>query len=167
MFNWCSSIIFLASAYSDILNAIKQGSTNYTQALSDTISLTDLLIKQAAKNLLEQITPSDTLSINKGISKILTETIDLADSIGKRLSRTFSDALTLTDSIAQTLIPYFPRSIGNWILRTLYGRTHTIKDSKKSHILSTTRETYVVQLPQRTFTLSRPRESHIIKLNDT
>lgn len=73
--------------------------TAYTSTLSETITFTDTLLKQATKKLSETITFTDTLL--KQLVRILTETITYTDTlIASRLRfSVLTDTVTFTDTL--------------------------------------------------------------------
>ena len=74
------------------------GGTAYTQTLSDTVTLTDSIIRQAGKVLSDTVTHTE--SIIKQVLRSLTETVAHTDSIEKQTSKPLTETVTHTDSIS-------------------------------------------------------------------
>lgn len=77
--------------------------TNYTQTLTETLSLTATMLKLPSRVLSETLALVDSLI--KTAQKIFTETLALTDSIAKIKiqTKTLSDVLSLTDSMVHTI----------------------------------------------------------------
>ena len=78
--------------------------TVYTQILTETLTITDTIVKGPAKVLSEILTITDTLL--KTPSKIFTETLTLTDSFLKTCKKIVSETLSLTDTLLKTPIKH-------------------------------------------------------------
>ena len=95
------------------------GGIAYVKTLTETISLTEALIKSTKKTFAENISITDLLTKNTKktfsdsinitdtikyiIARTLTETINIADSITKSVTRLISDVLSLSDTIIKVI----------------------------------------------------------------
>lgn len=70
---------------------------NYTQTLSDTVTLTDTVLKQAGKALSDTTTITD--AIVKQAIKVITETITHTDTVIRAMGRTLTDTVTISDTV--------------------------------------------------------------------
>ena len=74
------------------------GSSNWTQSISDSITLSDDLVKSARQTKADTITLSDSQSKSAGI--YLSDSMSISDSIAKALGLGESDTITLSDLIS-------------------------------------------------------------------
>lgn len=108
--------------------------TNYTQTLTETITMTDVILKQVSRvltetitmtatmlrnlvrTLTETITHTDTFASIKIQAKILLETITHADTLIKNLSRTLIETITQTATF--TSVTQYFRTLTETITHT-------------------------------------------------
>jgi hypothetical protein len=74
------------------------GPSNWTQSISDSITLSDDLVKSVGQTKADTITLSDSQSKSAGI--YLSDSISISDSIAKALGLGESDTITLQDLIS-------------------------------------------------------------------
>lgn len=110
-------------------------STLWTQALADTITLSDSLSKHSIGKAL-----ADTITLSDGISRVwhsflsLSDTITISDSVKDTVGKALSDVITVTDSIGMAFgkalsdIITLSDSISNGI-RLVFADTITLSDS--------------------------------------
>lgn len=89
--------------------------TNYYQVCSETLALTDTLLKQPIKTFSETLYLSDTLT-SRITGKIFSETLLLSDTFSKSLSKILNEVLTFTDSIANLKI--IPKTLEETLVLT-------------------------------------------------
>jgi len=85
------------------------------KALSDTVTFTDLYIKNIAKILGDAITFSDTL--NKSFSRLLSEITNLIDTVTPEkvsglITKTLSDTVTMVDTLVKRTSKLFLETVG-------------------------------------------------------
>jgi len=74
-----------------------------SKALSDTVSLSDLIYKAISKSpFIETLSLSDILSIGIAYALTLIDSFSLSDSLVKRVGKSVSDSLSLSDLISRT-----------------------------------------------------------------
>ena len=118
------------------------GGTLHTQTLTETLTLSDTLVKQPRKVLTESITLTDILL--KRIQKVFSETLSLTDLLSAFKTKviTLLETITLTDVLVKmpgkvlsetiTLTDSLNRSISFLLLETL-----NLVDSVNKKILKT------------------------------
>lgn len=77
--------------------------------LTETITMSDSLLKQINKTLSESFSVADTLVRNA--FKVLSESILLSDTLLKRVGRTLSESFTVADTLTRTIGKIFSESI--------------------------------------------------------
>jgi hypothetical protein len=92
--------------------------TSYTQTLSDTVTLTDSLIRNPGKVLVETITHTDTFARLGTFLRSFTETLTHTDTIQKQSQKSLLETVTLTATF-----------IGQLIFTKLFSETVTLTDS--------------------------------------
>ena len=125
----------------------------YTATFNDTITVSDLGISRAiTKAFSETVTLSD--SIIKGLTKSFSETVTLSDSIIKGLTKAFSETVTLSDTFFITTIRLvtftetvtLSDTISRAITKTL-TETVTLSDTISRAITKTLTDTITIVIP--------------------
>lgn len=137
------------------------------RTLTEAVILVDTITKTTTRTLTEAITIVDTFAFSRVIARSFIEAITIVDTIRKTVSRRIIESLTIVDTLLSDLITLTIKSIGNWIVYSLLGLNKTVKEERKSHTLSTRKQTHVVLLSQRSFTASATNITTIIRSNKT
>lgn len=90
---------------------VRQGATAYTQTLSDTMTLTDSILKTTGRKLVETLTLTDTLTSIRLKFSTLAESLSLSDSLVRTAGKVLSETVTLSSSLVKTLGAVFSETI--------------------------------------------------------
>lgn len=95
-------MLFNRQLTSTEVNTLYSDATAYTQTLTETVTLTDTLLKTPARILSDTVTLTDTLL--KTAARTLSEVVTLTDTLLKTAARTLSETVSLTDTLLKNAI---------------------------------------------------------------
>ena len=72
-----------------------------TRILSETATISDILVREIARALSESVTISDVLV--RGVTRVLSESISIIDSILRGITRLLTESVTLTDTLSKAI----------------------------------------------------------------
>lgn len=101
-----SEVLSLIKAFDKLFTA---GGGSFSQLLSETLTLTDTLIRQSNKTVLETLTVTDTLI--KQAAKNLAETVTHTDTLIRRTVRLLQETVTQTDTLTKIQGKMYQESI--------------------------------------------------------
>lgn len=108
--------------------------TDYTKDLSETVTVTDALVKQDGKFLSEAVSVVD--SISKTVSRTLSETVTVVDSLLVTIAKYLSETITVVDTLSKvySAVRSFTEtvSVTDTILKTtqkVFSETVTVTDA--------------------------------------
>lgn len=129
-------------ALSEAVSVVDSIAKSVTRGLSETVSVADSIAKGAGKAFSEGVTITD--SISRAITAALSETIAVSDSLAKSTSRAFSEAISVVDSLSASAVQII-RSIGNFIIKSLYGLMATPKQQTLEFTVRGTQRSYTLR----------------------
>ncbi len=86
--------------------------TSYTQNLSESVTISDVLVRGVTRVLSESISIID--SILRGITRLLTESVTLTDTLSKAIYRSLSETITLTANVYKGITRILTETISLW-----------------------------------------------------
>lgn len=100
---------FSAYGRTEYASTIRAGGASIN--LSDTLDLSDSIIRTAGRTLTDTIVLSDTFASLKVIAKFLSDSIDLSDIAVITLTKVITDTIIITDSIMTSVEKFFQDTI--------------------------------------------------------
>lgn len=133
-----------------------------TRTIGEVVTLAETVARSMGRTLSETITNTDTLSRLAG--KVHTEAVAISDTVSRSIGRALSETVSLTDVL--DAIKDVAKSIGNFVLTSVYGLMRTFKAEPRAFTLATPKLTHTLTAPTEVTVSTQGERSYIIKLNE-